>query len=195
MPEEETPQPLAVPVEEKNWTLRLILLAVVVVLAGVALFILYTAVPRWWAQRVGSVVDGSMTRGTVVGLLTGFAFTLGALVVLRQALRAMPWKLRIGIVVAAILVASPNLMTLGIVVGNGNAAHAGERILDVEAPAFRTASAWGAALGVAAGIALWVWVWRWRREREHLAQQAALPAPGDTDGDDKRPPAPPAAAH
>jgi hypothetical protein len=40
-------------------------------------------------------------------------------------------------------------MTLGIVLGSGNAAHAGERTLDVEAPAFRWASFAGALAAVA----------------------------------------------
>ena len=35
-------------------------------------------------------------------------------------------------------------MTLSIVVGRGNAAHAGDRILDVEAPAFRGGTLAGA---------------------------------------------------
>ncbi len=46
-------------------------------------------------------------------------------------------------------------MTLGIVLGTGNAAHAGERILDVEAPAFRGATLAGAliALGMIGFVA------------------------------------------
>ena len=47
------------------------------------------------------------------------------------------------------MLAIPNLMTLGIVLGRGNAAHAGERILDVEAPAFRGASLAGALIALA----------------------------------------------
>ena len=46
----------------------------------------------------------------------------------------------------AVLLALPNLFTLGIVLGNGNAAHAGQRILDVEAPNFRAGSLAGAIL-------------------------------------------------
>jgi hypothetical protein len=48
----------------------------------------------------------------------------------------------------ALLLAIPNLLTLGIVLGVGNAAHAGDRILDVEAPAFRGASFAGALIAV-----------------------------------------------
>lgn len=52
-------------------------------------------------------------------------------------------------VVGAILLASPNLTTLAIVLGTGNSAHAGERTLDVEAPAYRTSVLIGA---IAAGL-------------------------------------------
>jgi hypothetical protein len=51
-------------------------------------------------------------------------------------------------VVLAVLLALPNLMTLGIVIGRGNAAHAGDRVLDVEAPAFRGGTLAGAVLAV-----------------------------------------------
>ena len=45
-----------------------------------------------------------------------------------------------------LLLAGPNLLTLGIVIGTGNAAHAGERILDVDAPGFRGATLAGVML-------------------------------------------------
>ena len=53
----------------------------------------------------------------------------------------------------AIVLAGPNLLTLGIVIGSGKAAHAGERTLDVDGPGFRGATlagAIGAAFAVAA---------------------------------------------
>ena len=50
--------------------------------------------------------------------------------------RRTPRAIAVAIVLAIVL-ALPNLMTLGIVLGRGNAAHAGDRVLDVEAPAFR----------------------------------------------------------
>ena len=54
-------------------------------------------------------------------------------------------------IVVAFVLAIPNLMTLGIVLGRGNAAHAGERILDVEAPAFRGATLAGVLIALAMG--------------------------------------------
>ncbi len=67
----------------------------------------------------------------------------------------MRWRRTVRAIVVAIVVAAvlaiPNLMTLGIVLGRGNAAHAGERTLDVEAPAFRGASLAGALIALAMG--------------------------------------------
>jgi len=62
------------------------------------------------------------------------------------------WSRRI---VVALLVAVPNLLTLGIVLGTGSGSHAGDRILDVEAPAFRGATLAGAL--IAAGLIAIVW--------------------------------------
>jgi hypothetical protein len=112
-------------------------------------------IPRWWAQQIGDQVDGSIVAGTLVGLFYGFVFTalpllvLGAVVLWRRTWRALVMGIAF-----AVLLAIPNLLTLGIVLGVGNAAHAGDRILDVEAPAFRGASLAGAL--VAVGIATFV---------------------------------------
>lgn len=112
-------------------------------------YIASATVPRWWAQQVGEQVEGSITTGIFVGLFYGFVFTLLPLALLlavgtwRRTWRAVAVALGL-----AVLLALPNLMTLGIVLGNGNAAHAGERILDVEAPAFRGGSLAGAAIAV-----------------------------------------------
>jgi energy-coupling factor transporter transmembrane protein EcfT len=104
-------------------------------------------VPRWWAQRIGNQVDGSITQGTLLGLFYGFVFTLLPLAVLVLILRwRSSWRWVVFAVVLAAILALPNLMTLGIVLGRGNAAHAGDRILDVEAPAFRGGTLAGAIL-------------------------------------------------
>ena len=119
---------------------------VVVVLAGV---VASATVPRWWAHRVGDQVDGSITQGTLLGLFYGFVFTFVPIVVL---LLILGWRRTTRTVVAAVVLALvlalPNLMTLGIVLGRGNAAHAGDRVLDVEAPAFRGGTLAGAILAV-----------------------------------------------
>ena len=116
----------------------------VLLLAGV---IASATVPRWWAHRVGDQVDGSITQGTLLGLFYGFVFTFVPIVVL---LLILGWRRTTRTVVAAVVLALvlalPNLMTLGIVLGRWNAAHAGDRVLDVEAPAFRGGTLAGAIL-------------------------------------------------
>ncbi len=113
-------------------------------------------IPRWWAQRIGDQIDGSIVTGTFVGLFYGFVFTALPLLALAAVARWRRTPRAIAVAVGfALVLAIPNLMTLGIVLGTGNAAHAGERILDVEAPAFRGASLAGAlvAFGMAAFVA------------------------------------------
>ena len=136
----------------------------VVLLTGL---IAVSTIPRWWAQRIGEQVDGSIVTGTFVGLFYGFVFTLAPLLVLAAVFRwRRTWRaLVIALAVAAVL-ALPNLMTLGIVVGRGNAAHAGDRILDVEAPAFRGGTLAGALLAAGlVGLVAYLFVSR-RRARE-----------------------------
>ena len=144
-----------------------------VIIAGVsavalALVIVFavTVVPRWWAQRVGDMVDGSMTAGVMLGLLFGAVFTVLPMLALWLGVRLRRnWK-RSGLcLLAAFLLASPNLATLGIVLGNGNAAHAGERILDVDGPGFRAATLVGAIVAVLAVAGLGYLAFSRRRMR------------------------------
>ena len=130
-----------------DWGRRAIWAGVVFVLVLLGGLIASATVPRWWAQRVGDQVDGSLTQGTLLGLFYGFVFTLLPLAVLVLILRwRSTWRWVVFAVVIAAILALPNLMTLGIVLGRGNAAHAGDRILDVEAPAFRGGTLAGALL-------------------------------------------------
>jgi hypothetical protein len=170
---EEQPRPLAEPVREVNWKLRIVLALTVAVLLGLAFLFGTTVLPRWWAHRVGNRVDGSLTAGSFYGLFVGFVFTFVPLVIARQAFRRMRWKFRVAVLVLAVLVATPNLLTLSIVLGNGNAAHAGDRVLDVEGPGFRAGTAWGVVAAVVIGVGLVLWTWRWRRDRRQLAKLRA----------------------
>jgi len=132
--------------------------------------------PRWWARRIGNQVDGSMTSGVLFGLVIGFVFTAVPLFVARFALkRDRRWKHRAIIVLGALFLAVPNLATLGIVFGNGNAAHAGERILDVDGPGFRGGSVFGAVFGFALPVLVWYAFGsrnRQRRKANELRAQA-----------------------
>jgi len=124
------------------WVLVVLVAVVVVYLLSAAFF------PRWWAQRIGDQAQGGLTAGTLWGLFYGFVFSVVPLLVLFQVRRKfLSWKGRAAVAVLALVLAAPNWLTLSIVVGSSKAAHAGERILDVEAPGFRT----GTLLGVLGG--------------------------------------------
>lgn len=165
----------------KRW-LRLVLFGIAAL--GVAVLVAWALgafLPRWWSQRVGRQVDGSIATGIVLGLVYGFIFVALPIILLRWAFRRRRhWKVWAVCIVGALLLALPNLMTLSIVLGSGNSAHAGERTLDVRAPAFRNSSLIGAIVAVIAwGILEYMLFTRWlgrRRERKLRAQLEAQKA-------------------
>jgi glucan phosphoethanolaminetransferase (alkaline phosphatase superfamily) len=158
----------------RNWKKTLILAGVAVLLLVAAYFILGAFIPRWWSQRIGSAVHGSFTSGTVLGLCIGFTFTLVPLFVLSLALRPRTrWKLRIGWFVLALVLAAPNLATLTVVAGDGSGAHAGQRTMDVDAPAFRGASLAGLIIAVALYLLLMFFILRRRPGRRAKAKAVA----------------------
>jgi hypothetical protein len=138
-----------------DWGRRALWIAGVLVVLAIAVLIASATVPRWWAHRIGDQVDGSITQGTLLGLFYGFVFTLVPIALVVVILRwRRTWKTVVFALLVGILFALPNLMTLSIVVGRGNAAHAGDRTLDVDAPAFRGGSLAGAIL--AAGLVAFI---------------------------------------
>jgi hypothetical protein len=140
------------------WTLIGLVLAALLVLAA-------SFVPRWWAQTVAGLTDSSLSRGTFWGLAFGIVFTvLPVLLVARAVRRWDGWKWPVTFVVIGVLLAAPNLFTRWIVLGTTRAAHAAERTLDVNAPFFRGATAWGVAIGIAIGLAIEL-LWRGWRSR------------------------------
>ncbi|MCY7301789.1 MAG: permease [Thermoleophilia bacterium] len=137
-----------------------IVLALIVLLAGSAFL------PRWWSHRVADQANGSFTSGIGLGLFYGFAFTLVALIVLWVGLRRIrSWKGRLLLLGVALLISSPNLLTLGIVLGPGRAAHAGERTLDVDAPGFRASSLIGFLIAVLVVLVIGMMLRSRRRSR------------------------------
>jgi glucan phosphoethanolaminetransferase (alkaline phosphatase superfamily) len=127
---------------------RLIIGGLALVTAVISWFVGAAVLPRWWAQRIGDTVDGRITFGSFLGVSAGVLFTLLALLVLWLGFRfRRSWRRAFATLVLAALVASPNLLTLGIVIGDGSAAHAGERILDVDGPGFRGGTLVGAIIG------------------------------------------------
>ncbi|MFQ6394010.1 permease [Nocardia sp. KC 131] len=168
-----------------TWRTRILGGLAVIVVLVVAYFILAAFIPRWWAQRLADMVSGSFSKGIGWGLVYGGLFTAISLFLLMLA--ALVWRRRAGKVIAgaagvlAVLAAIPNLMTLSIVLGDNSAAHAGQRILDVDAPAFRGATLVGAiAAFIVFLLAVFIVTRRgWRRK--HPAKpvtQAPPPQPG-----------------
>lgn len=145
----DTEQRQDTPRRDINWTRRAVFVGVGVVAAILAYVVGGAVLPRWWAGLIGNQVNESMTLGILVGLFYGIVFTFVPLVVLyvgfrrRRSIKA--WT---AFVVAALVAAIPNLLTLGIVVGSGNAAHAAERKLDVEASYFRGSTGVGVVVGL-----------------------------------------------
>ncbi|WP_280267427.1 permease [Nocardia wallacei] len=170
-----------------TWRNRILAALAVAAVLVATYFILAAFIPRWWAQRIANMSGhGSFAKGIWSGLALGFVCTLVPLLLLLFAVTV--WRRRGGrflagvAAVLAVAAALPNLMTLTIVWGGSNAAHAGERILDVDAPGFRGASLI-AAIVAAALFLLLVFVVLRRRYRKRRAakqvqqQQPAEPAP------------------
>ncbi len=170
-----------------NWVLRIVLVLVAVAAAYIAFRVSAAFFPRWWAQRVADQVKGDFTDGTLWGLFYGFVFTFVPLLLLVQIRRRFfNWTWRIIVTGIALLLAAPNWLTLSVVLGTSKAAHAGERIMDVDAPNFRAGSLVGAVIGAAAALALTamsLWlarrknqVKRLKNERDQLRKAVSKPA-------------------
>ena len=161
--------------QERGWSRTVVTVLVTVVLLILLAYLGAAFLPRWWSHRIGGQVENSITRGIILGLFYGFVFTLLPLLTLRWTFRKRrPWKAWAILGALALLLAAPNLLTLGIVIGSGHAAHAGERTLDVDAPGFRgsvLAGAIVAALAVMVGQYLVSSRRHNRRELERLREQ------------------------
>jgi hypothetical protein len=163
-----TPQPAA---ETEGGLGRKLLVVVLVggVLVAAWVFVV-SVLPRWWSHQVGDQVGGDLTTGGVVGFTYGFLATVLPLLVIAVVWRfgrRSAWAWLIGGALA-LLFAAPNLVTLGITIGQGSAAHAADRTLDVEAPWFRG----GMVVGVAVALALAVFVWYVLASRSHARKRA-----------------------
>ena len=92
-------------------------------LAIVGVLVIYligaAVIPRWWARRIGNVVDGRLSTGAAAGVFFGVLFTILPLLLLWAAWRFRRRTLALWFVVLAIVLAIPNLMTLAIVLGGG----------------------------------------------------------------------------
>ncbi len=172
-------EPLDHPEGRRRVTANRVILTLVGLIALVLLVLLAASVlPRWWAQRVGTMVDGRLLVGGAIGIVMGMVFTTAPLVFFGVAARHLR---SIGKAVTALVVALalalPNLMTLSIVLGTGSAAHAGQRIFDVDGPGFRGGSLIGAILGAVFGIWIVYLMWSRRRRGHRLERTEHAPEP------------------
>ena len=167
-PEEPTTAAVG-PVKERNLGRRLVLVVAAIVVLVLSWWIGGAVLPRWWAQRISGVIDGRLLFGNLFGFCVGAIFTLLPLLVLWTGWKFRGgWKRLAAFIVAALVVATPNLLTLGIVLGSGNAAHAAERTLDVDGPGFRGGSTFGAVFAIFAFLAV-SWLARSRRKNKRRA--------------------------
>jgi hypothetical protein len=155
------------PAEPKtDWSRRLKVWGAITVAFLLALLIGAAFIPRWWAHRVGDQANESFAGGIMLGLFYGFIFTvLPLLLIVWGVRRRRSGRMWLWILAGAVLLALPNLFTLGIVIGPGSGAHAGDRTLDVEAPGFRGATLGGALAAVAAIGFVWYLLSSRRRAR------------------------------
>ncbi len=135
------------------WVKRIVLAILLLAVAYIGFRVSAAFFPRWWAHRVGDQVNDSVTKGTLWGVFYGFVFTFVPVLLLFQIRRRFfNWTWRIVVAVIALLLAAPNWLTLSVVAGNSKAAHAGERIFDVEAPGFRAGTLGGVIGGALLAI-------------------------------------------
>ncbi|MHA6737802.1 hypothetical protein [Rhodococcus erythropolis] len=133
------------------WAKKAIGIAVMAVVLVLTFFILRATVPRGWANFVRSLVGGSYSSGLAWGLMFGVLCTLVPLLLFRAVWQVRKFKyarpVQIGLVIAGVVVAVPNLLTLAIATGNYLSAEQGRMQFATDAPGFRGATLTGAIVG------------------------------------------------
>lgn len=150
-----------------RWARRAALVVIAVLLVLIAYALAAAFLPRWWGERIGALVGGSTPTGVIWGLAIGAVFAALPTVTLAFVLRPR-WKMRALLVLAAVVLAVPNLLTLSVVLGGNDAASEGRDIWSREAPGFVTGSWIGVVLGVLGVVALIAARWSAGRRRRQL---------------------------
>ncbi len=163
------------PGKKGNWAARIILGSVALLVIVITYFALAAILPVWWANVIRGQVQGNLGAGILVGMFYGFVFTFVPLVVAWQATRkAVSWPWKLVILVAAVALATPNLLTAGIMFGASQAAHNGQRILGTEAtwfPLWTQIAAIAAVVIFVVGVVLWK-IWRQRGNKVKAFKKA-----------------------
>lgn len=151
------------------WIRRIALIIVAVVIAVIVWGMFAAAVPRLWSQRIADQVDGRMSAGIFWGLFYGFVCSFIPVLIAWQARRPLFkkwWK--VVVVAVALLAAAPNLLTLGISLGDNSASDAGWLALTTRAPGFQWATLFGAIMGVLLAVFLIVLVASSKRRKAQV---------------------------
>ena len=161
---------------------RRVIAIVLVIAALVAGYFAAAAfIPRWWSHRIGSAANGAFSTGVLLGICFGIVFTVLPLGLLWFTMRrSMRWKTRALWLVLAVILAAPNLMTMGVAIGTGSGAHAGQRTMDVQAPGFRGATAVGALIAALIFVVL-VIAYRRKGRPPKVPKRPKTPAPEPAD--------------
>ena len=146
--------------------LRNVAVWVGVALALVVLVVLGVAVlPPWWASLIGGWVDGVQSRGVLLGLVLGIAFTLLPIGVALLALRSgIGSRTRIALIVAALLLLLPSVLTIAISLGTSDA----RSVMVIEAPGFAVSTVVGIGLTVLVTVGVIIGRSRGRRTSRQL---------------------------
>lgn len=163
------------PVKKTNWAARIIFGVVALVVLVLGYLILAAFLPVWWATTVASQVQGNLAAGVWTGMFYGFVFTLIPLIVAWQATSSrVPAAGKVVLIMLAVALASPNLLTAAVLISASESAHNGQRILSTEAtwfPLWTQISAAAAAVAFIAGVIL-ARIWRQRGRKVKALQKA-----------------------
>jgi hypothetical protein len=158
----------------ENWQFWVVMALAAVVLLILAWFFVTAFLPRWWSQRIADIGEGHAEPSIAAGLTIGSVFTILALAALGfSVVRGRSWRGRLTILVGALVLASPNLTTLGIIWGPSADARAGEDRLRVFAPGFLGGSLAGAVTGAIIVLIVWIMYDRYRRRGVEIARLRA----------------------
>ncbi|GAA4365839.1 hypothetical protein [Paeniglutamicibacter cryotolerans] len=158
-----------------RWGLRIGLGIAGVAVAVATYVILPTFLQTWWATTIKSQANGDLGTGLLLGLFYGFVFTFVPLLLLWQARhRKISWPWKAVILGAAVLLATPNLLTLGIYASNSASALKARNMIDNDAtwfPGWSLGAAIAAAMMFIAAAIAWE-VWRSRGKKLKELKQA-----------------------
>jgi hypothetical protein len=161
--------------KQGSWATRIVLILAGLLIVVIAYFALASILPVWWANTIRNQVQGNLGAGILVGMFYGFVFTFVPLLVAWQATnKAVKWPWKIAIILLAVALATPNLLTAGILLGSSEAAHNGQRILGTEAtwfPMWTQISAVVALVVFIAAVVLWS-IWRGRGRKMKVLKKA-----------------------